>query len=314
MLTFLARRLFATIPVIGLVAIFVFLILRLTPGDPAAVIAGDYANDQQIAEIREKLGLNEPLLQQFFIWIGRAIQGDFGESFFFKRTVAELIEQRLEPTLALALVTLVIAVVIAVPLGVVAAYRHGTWIDRLTMGFSVMGFSVPVFVIGYVLIYFFAVKWRLLPVQGYARIGDGFLPFIERLILPAVTLSVIYIALIARITRASVLEVLGEDYIRTARAKGVPQLSVVWRHGLRNALIPVVTVVGLYLGILIGNSVLTEIVFTRPGLGKLIVGALGQRDYTMLQGLMVVYTFIIVLVNLLTDLTYGLIDPRVKVQ
>jgi peptide/nickel transport system permease protein len=311
-LTFIARRLFATIPVIGLVAIFVFLILRLTPGDPAAVIAGDYASGQQIEEIREKLGLNQPLVQQFFIWTGRAIQGDFGESFFFKRTVAELIQQRLEPTLALALVTLFIAVVIAVPLGVVAAYRHGTWIDRLTMGFSVMGFSVPVFVIGYVLIYFFAVQWKLLPVQGYSRISEGFLPFIERLILPAVTLSVIYIALIARITRASVLEVLGEDYIRTARAKGLEERKVLIRHALRNAAVPIVTVIGIGIALLIGGVVVTESVYAIPGLGTLTVAAVLGRDYPTIQAVILMFSFVYVMINLAIDVAYTLFDPRIR--
>jgi len=311
-LTFIARRLFATIPVIGMVAIFVFLMLRLTPGDPAAVIAGDYASEAQIAEIREKLGLSKPLVEQFFIWSGRAIQGDFGESFFFKRTVAELIQQRLEPTLALATVTLFIAILVAVPLGVVAAYRHGTWIDRLTMGFSVMGFSVPVFVIGYVLIYFFAVQWRLLPVQGYTRIGEGFLPFIERLILPAITLSVIYIALIARITRASVLEVLGEDYIRTARAKGLEERTVLIRHALRNAAVPIVTVIGIGIALLIGGVVVTESVYAIPGLGRLTVDAVLGRDYPTIQAVILMFSFVYVMINLVIDIAYTLFDPRIR--
>ena len=312
MLTFIARRLFATIPVIGMVAIFVFLMLRLTPGDPAAVIAGDYASEAQIAEIREKLGLSKPLVEQFFIWSGRALQGDFGESFFFKRTVAELIQQRLEPTLALALVTLFIAVIVAVPLGVVAAYRHGTWIDRLTMGFSVMGFSVPVFVIGYVLIYFFAVQWKLLPVQGYTRISEGFLPFIERLILPAITLSVIYIALIARITRASVLEVLGEDYIRTARAKGLEERKVLIRHALRNAAVPIVTVIGIGIALLIGGVVVTESVYAIPGLGRLTVDAVLGRDYPTIQAVILMFSFVYVMINLVIDIAYTLFDPRIR--
>jgi len=311
-LTFIARRLFATIPVIGMVAIFVFLMLRLTPGDPAAVIAGDYASEAQIAEIREKLGLSKPLVEQFFIWAGRAMQGDFGESFFFKRTVAELIQQRLEPTLALALVTLFIAVIVAVPLGVVAAYRHGTWIDRATMGFSVMGFSVPVFVIGYVLIYIFAVQLRWLPVQGYTRISEGFLPFIERLILPAVTLSVIYIALIARITRASVLEVLGEDYIRTARAKGLEERKVLIRHALRNAAVPIVTVIGIGIALLIGGVVVTESVYAIPGLGRLTVDAVLGRDYPTIQAVILMFSFVYVMINLVIDIAYTLFDPRIR--
>jgi peptide/nickel transport system permease protein len=311
-LGFVARRLLATIPVIGMVAIFVFLMLRLTPGDPAAVIAGDYANDAQIAEIREKLGLDQPLVQQFFIWAGRAVQGDFGQSFFFKKSVSDLILQRLEPTVALAVVTLILAIVIAVPLGVVAAYRHGTWIDRLTMGFSVMGFSVPVFVIGYLLIYIFAVKLGWLPVQGYTRIGEGFFPFIERLILPAVTLSVIYIALIARITRASVLEVLGEDYIRTARAKGLEERQVLIRHALRNAAVPIVTVIGIGIALLIGGVVVTESVYSIPGLGRLTVDAVLGRDYPTIQAVILMFSFVYVMINLLIDIAYTLFDPRIR--
>jgi len=311
-LGFIARRLLATIPVIGMVAVFVFLMLRLTPGDPAAVIAGDYASDAQIAEIRDKLGLNQPLVQQFFIWAGNALQGDFGQSFFFKKSVSDLIQQRLEPTVALAVVTLIIAILVAVPLGVIAAYRHGTWIDRLTMGFSVMGFSVPVFVIGYLLIYIFSIKLAWLPVQGYTRIAEGFFPFIERLILPAITLSVIYIALIARITRASVLEVLGEDYIRTARAKGLTERRVLVRHALRNAAVPIVTVIGIGIALLIGGVVVTESVYSIPGLGRLTVDAVLGRDYPTIQAVILMFSFVYVLINLLIDIAYTLFDPRIR--
>src|SRR3712207_3859506 len=242
MLSYILRRLAATVPVMLIVAVLVFLMLRLTPGDPAAIIAGDNANTEQVALIRSRLGLDRPIWSQFVLWLGNVLTGDFGESFFFKKTVAELILGRLEPTLALALCTIVIAVAVAVPLGVLAAYRQGTWIDRIVMGFSVMGFSVPVFVIGYALIYLFAIKLNWLPVQGYQPIAQGFGGFLQRMILPSVTLSVIYIALIARMTRASVLEVLGEDYIRTARAKGQVEIKILFRHALKNAAVPIVTV------------------------------------------------------------------------
>jgi peptide/nickel transport system permease protein len=312
MLGFVARRLLATIPVIGVVAIFVFIMLRLSPIDPAAIIAGEYANAQQVAEIREKLGLSQPLFSQFFIWIGKILQGDFGESFFFKKTVAQLILQRMEPTLALTVVTLIIAVAVAVPMGVLAAYRQGSWIDRLVMGFSVLGFSVPVFVFGYLLIYVFALQLGWFPVQGYRYLAQGFLPFIERLILPAVTLSVIYIALIARITRASVLEVLGEDYIRTARAKGVPESLVLRRHALRNAAVPIVTVIGLGLALLIGGVVVTESVYSIPGLGRLTVDAVLGRDFPTIQAVILLFSVIYVLINLLIDIAYTLFDPRIR--
>src|SRR5919112_6203755 len=245
MLFYILRRLAATVPVMLIVAVLVFSMLRLTPGDPAAIIAGDNANAAQIAEIRTRLGLDQPILQQFAIWLGAMLRGDFGESFFFKKTVAELILGRLEPTLALSLCTIAIAVAVAVPLGVLAAYKQGTLIDRVVMGFSVLGFSVPVFVIGYSLIYLFAIKLNWLPVQGYQPIAQGLGGFLQRMILPSVTLSVIYIALIARMTRASVVEVLGEDYIRTARAKGQVERVILFRHALRNAAVPIVTVSGI---------------------------------------------------------------------
>jgi peptide/nickel transport system permease protein len=311
-LGFISRRLVATIPVLVVVAIVVFLMLRLAPGDPAAVIAGDTANDQQIAEIRSKLGLDKPIVQQFAIWAGRTLSGDFGESFFFKKSVAELIVQRVEPTLMLATATLILAILIAVPLGVIAAARHGGWIDRAVMGFSVLGFSVPVFVVGYVLIYIFAVKLNLLPVQGYRRIGDGFGEFIVRLILPAITLSVIFIALIARMTRASVVEILGEDYIRTARAKGLSGHVILIRHALRNAAVPIVTVIGNGIALLIGGVVVTESVYNIPGLGRLTVDAVLARDFPVIQAIILLLSFVYVMINMLIDIAYSFFDPRIR--
>ncbi len=312
MLGFVCRRVLATIPVLAMVAIFVFLMLRLTPGDPAAIIAGDNANSQQIAEISARLGLDRPILEQFVIWVGKLLQGDLGESFFFKAKVTELIGQRVGPTLALATVTIIITVLVAVPLGVVAAYKHGSWIDRLVMGFSVLGFSVPVFVFGYVLIWLFAIEIKLFPVQGYRSIADGFWPFLYRLILPGITLSVIYIALIARITRASVLDVLGEDYIRTAYAKGLTNRVVLMRHALRNAAVPIITVIGIGIALLIGGVVVTESVFNIPGLGRLTVDAVLGQDYPTIQAVILLFSFVYVLINLLIDLSYTLLDPRIR--
>jgi peptide/nickel transport system permease protein len=312
MLSYILRRLAATIPVMFIVAIFVFLMLRLTPGDPAAIIAGDNANAEQVALIRSRLGLDQPILSQFLIWLGNILRGDFGESFFFKKTVAELILGRLEPTLALSLCTITIAVVVAVPLGVLAAYKQGTWIDSIVMGFSVLGFSVPVFVIGYLLIYIFAIKLNWLPVQGYQPISAGFGGFLQRLILPSVTLSVIYIALIARMTRASVLEVLGEDYIRTARAKGQVEVKVLFGHALKNAAVPIITVIGLGIALLIGGVVVTESVFSIPGLGRLTVDAVLARDYPTIQAVILLFSFVYVLINLAVDLVYTLFDPRIR--
>ena len=312
MYSFLMRRLAATIPVLGMVALFVFLMLRMTPGDPAAVLAGDNGTPQQIAEIRETLGLDQPIPVQLGIWFGDLLQGDLGQSYFFKKDVTELILLRVEPTVALAITTLVITVLIAVPIGVIAAYRHGTWLDRCVMGFSVLGFSVPVFVVGYILIYLFAMQFKMFPVQGYKELADGFFPFIHRLILPSITLSVIYIALIARITRASVLEVLGEDYIRTAHAKGLPNRVVLLRHALRNAAVPIVTVIGIGVALLISGVVVTESVYNIPGLGRLTVDAVLGRDYPTIQAVILVFSGVYVLINLLIDLTYSFLDPRIR--
>lgn len=309
---YLLRRVFSTVPVLAIVAVFVFLMLRLTPSDPAAIIAGDYASTEQIEGIRERLGLNEPILKQFAIWITGVLQGDFGESFFYKKQVAELITERLEPTLSLSLVTIFLVLVVAVPIGVIAAHNHGTWIDRLVMGFSVLGFSVPVFVVGYILIYIFAITLDWLPVQGYQRISEGVGGWLLRLILPAMTLSVVFIAFIARMTRTSVLEVLNEDYIRTARAKGQTEIKVLVRHALANAAVPILTIIGLTVAILIGGVVVTESVFTLPGLGLLTVDAVLARDYPTIQAVILLFSFAYVLINLLVDVAYTFLDPRIR--
>ncbi len=311
MLSYIARRILATIPVVSVVAVFAFLLLRIG-GDPAAIIAGDSATTQQVAEIRVRLGLERPIVEQFVIWIGRVVRGDFGESFFFKKQVVELIRERIEPTAALAVCTLILAVLIAVPLGVLAAAKRGTWIDRGVMGFSVLGFSVPVFVIGYALIYLFAIELAWLPVQGYQRLAEGFWGFLERLILPSVTLAVIYVALIARITRTSVLEVMGTDHVRTARAKGLGEGAVLLRHVLRNAAVPIVTVIGLGVALLIGGVVVTESVYGIPGLGRLTVDAVLARDYPTVQAVILLFSVAYVLINLLVDLTYTFLDPRIR--
>lgn len=312
MFPFIARRLAATIPVLAIVAVLVFLLLRLTPGDPAAILAGDAANVEQIAKIRATLGLDRSIPVQFGIWLGQMLSGDLGESFYFKMKVTTLISQRLEPTLALATVTIILAVLVAVPLGVLAAWRFGGWLDRALMGFSVLGFSIPIFVLAYILIWFVSLKLGWLPVQGYRRIADGFVPFLRHLILPAITLSVIYIALIARVTRAAVLETLGEDYIRTARAKGLSESRVLVRHALANAAVPIATVIGLGVALLIGGVVVTESVYAIPGLGRLTVDAVLARDFPTIQGVILLFSFAYVVVNLLVDLSYVFFDPRIR--
>ena len=312
MLGYLIRRILAAIPVMGVVALVVFLLLRLTPGDPAAILAGDNASPEQLARIRASLGLNEPLYTQFFSWIGKLLHGDLGVSMISQVPVLQMISQRIEPTLSVAIATIVLSIVVAVPLGVIAAWKHGTWIDRFVMGLSVIGFSVPVFVIGYVLIQIFAIDLRWFPVQGFRTMARGFGPFFERLVLPTLTLSFIYIALIARMTRAAMLDVLGEDYVRTARAKGITESRVLLRHALRNAAVPVITVIGTGFALLISGVVVTESVFNLPGIGRLTVDAVLARDYPVIQGMILLTSGIYVAVNLLIDVAYTLLDPRIR--
>jgi peptide/nickel transport system permease protein len=312
MLAYLIRRLASTVVVMGVVGVFVFLLLHLSPGDPAAIIAGDNATPEQIAGIRRQLGLEDPLIIQFGRWAFAVLQGDLGVSIFSNTPVLQLIGERLEPTLSLALTTLIFAVVIAVTFGVLAAWKAGSLLDRALMAFSVLGFSVPVFVVGYLLIYLFAMQLRWLPVQGYSPIAEGILPWLRNLVLPTIALGMAYVALIARITRTSMLEVLAEDYIRTARAKGVATRPMLVKHALKNAGVPIVTVIGIGVALLIGGVVITETVFNIPGIGRLVVDAISKRDYPIIQGVILVFSGVYVLINLLVDLTYTLIDPRIR--
>jgi peptide/nickel transport system permease protein len=293
--------------------VLVFLMLRLTPGDPAAILAGDAASSEQIAEIRASLGLDRPLPVQFAIWIGNLARGELGQSYFYKMQVTQLIGQRLEPTMALATLTIFFAVIVSIPLGVLAAWRFGGWFDRALMGFSVLGFSVPVFVLAYILIWIVSLQLGWFPVQGYRRLADGLLPFLHHLILPALTLSVIYIALIARVTRASVLEALGEDYVRTARAKGLRERAVTLRHAARNAMIPTMIYLGLGFGGLLAGTVITETIFSWPGLGRYAFHATKTLDFPAIMSVTTVIAVIYVTVNLVVDVLQVLIDPRVRV-
>ncbi len=312
MLGYLLRRVLAAVPVMGVVALFVFLLLRLTPGDPAAILAGDNATQAQLERIRASLGLNEPLYVQFFTWIDKLLHGDLGVSLMSNVPVTTMIAQRIEPSISIALSTIILSIVIAVPLGVIAAWKHGTWIDRFVMALSVLGFSVPTFVIGYVLIQVFAIDLRWLPVQGFKSLSSGLGPFFQRLVLPTLTLSFIYVALIARMTRAAMLDVLGEDYVRTARAKGVGEAAVLLRHALRNAAVPVITVIGTGFALLISGVVVTESVFNLPGVGRLTVDAVLSRDYPVIQGMILLTSLVYVTINLLIDVAYTLLDPRIR--
>ncbi|CAN7424704.1 ABC transporter permease [Variovorax sp. LjRoot84] len=312
MLSFLAKRLLATLPVLLVVAIAVFMIVRLTPGDPAAVIGGNSATSEDLDRIREQLGLTRPLWTQFLLWGEGVLRGDLGFSFFLNKPVLTLIAQRMEPTLSLAGGTLLLVVAIALPLGTLAAWRMGGWLDKTVMAFSVAGFSVPVFVVGYLLIYVLALKLQWFPVQGYRRLAGGVGPWLQQLVLPCLTLAVTYVALLARVTRAAVSEALTEDYIRTARAKGITELQVLKHHALRNAAVPVVTVIGVSAALLLGGVVVTETVFAIPGLGQLTVDAVLNRDFPVLQGVVLFFALLYVLVNLLVDLSYLFLDPRIR--
>ena len=312
MTAYIIRRLLATIPVMVVVALFVFLLLHLTPGDPAAVIAGDDATPEAVDGIRTKLGLDQPIHVQFGIYAANLLRGDLGTSIFSNLPVLTLVKQRLEPSLVLAASTLVMAVLLAIPMGVLAAWKARTFIDRFVMGFSVLGFAVPVFLVGYLLIYVFAIELKWLPVQGYRPLSQGIDQTARSIILPALALSMAYMALIARMTRASMLDVLSQDYIRTAKAKGVATLIVLLRHALKNAAVPIITVIGIGLTLLISGVVITETVFNIPGLGRLTVDAILKRDYPIIQGLIILFAGAKVLVNLLIDISYVFFDPRIR--
>ena len=312
MVSYILRRILATLPVMGIVALFVFSLLYIAPGDPAVMIAGDQATPEDVERIRQGLGLDRPFLVQFGSWLWRILHGDLGTSIFTNLPVSSLIAQRIEPTLSLMVLTLVLTIVVAVPLGVLAAWKAGSWVDRTIMAFAVFAFSLPVFVVGYVLAFVFALEFEWLPVQGYTPLAEGFWPWLQNLILPAMALGCVYIALIARITRASMLEVLQQDYIRTARAKGLGQRGILFVHALKNAAVPIVTVIGIGIALLIGGAVVTESVFAIPGLGRLTIDAILRHDYPVIQGIVLLFSFLYVLVNLMVDVIYTLVDPRIR--
>ena len=312
MLAEVLRRLMATIPVMVVVAVAVFALLHVTPGDPAVIIAGDYASPDDVARIRAKLGLDRPFLSQVGIWLSQIVRGDLGTSIFSGLPVATLIKQRAGATVSLTIFAMLISVGVGVPLGIVAAWKKGSWIDRLVMVLAVSGFSMPVFWLGFLLVYVFAISFAWLPVQGYQPLASGLWPFLRHLILPALTLSVIYMALVARMTRASMLSVLSEDYIRTAFAKGLPPGRVLVRHALKNASLPVVTIIGIGFALLIGGAVVTESVFALPGLGRLTVDAIVRRDYPVIQGVLLLVSGVYVMINLVIDMLYVFLDPRIR--
>ncbi|SEB44681.1 ABC transporter permease [Nitratireductor aquibiodomus] len=312
MFSYVIKRAVATLPVMAMVAVVVFAMLRLTPGDPAAILAGDDASGAQLEAIRRSMGLDQPIMVQLYVWMKQLAQGDLGVSLLSGTPVLEMIGGRIGPTLSLAVLTILLTIVVAIPMGVVAARNPGGLLDRTVMTFSVLGFSIPTFVIGYLLIYAMALKLGWFPVQGYSSVDKGLWPFFQRLVLPTLALSGIYIALVARMTRSSVIDVMGEDFIRTARAKGAKETSVLLRHALRNAAVPIVTVIGIGVASLITGVVVTESVFNLPGLGRLVVEAVLARDYPVIQGLILLFSFTYVLINLAVDILYTVFDPRIR--
>jgi peptide/nickel transport system permease protein len=312
MLGYTVRRLLTAVPVMGVVALVVFSLLYLTPGDPAQVLAGDNATPEEIAKIRAALGLDEDAPLRFARWLWHIVQGDLGVSIFSGEPVTHMIGQRLQPTFSLLLLAVIISVGAGVPFGVAAAARPGSWHDRALTVFTTLGFSLPAFIAGYGLAFVFATTLKWLPVQGFMPLSEGPALWLRNLILPAVTLSLVYAAIIARVTRASMLEVLSEDYIRTARAKGVAPRGILFRHALKNAAVPVITIIGIGVATLIGSAVITENVFAIPGVGRLTVDAILHRDYPVIQGVVLMLSAAYVLVNVAVDLSYTLLDPRIR--
>jgi len=309
---YIIRRMIATIPVVMVVMLFTFTLLRIAPGDPAALIAGVEATEEQIEAIRDSLGLNRPIHLQLFIFFRDSLIGDFGNSITSGKPVLELVIKRLVPTLSLAFLSEAFAVLLAVPMGVIAAWRANTWIDRSVMAFSTIGFSIPLFFLGFLMIILFGVKLHWFPVAGYVAPTEDFSRFLHRLIMPAFATGIVVMALIARMTRASMLEILREDYIRTARAKGLAEKMVLIRHALKNAALPIITVIGLGVAGLMSGLVVTESVFAIPGVGRLVVDAMVRRDYPVIQGAIVLISTTYVIVNLLVDLSYAYFDPRIR--
>ena len=309
---YIIRRVLATIPVLVVVALVVFALIRFAPGDPAAIIAGQESTQEEVEGIRRQLGLDRPLPVQLGIWFRDILQGDLGQSILSKHEVSELIVQRVVPTLSLAVLTEIFALVVAIPIGVLAAWKANSWIDRVVMVFATLGFSVPVFWLGFILIFFFAIKLPLFPAAGYIAPSEDFISYLHRLALPSLATGVIIMALIARMTRATVLETLREDYVRTARSKGLSENRVLIRHALRNAALPIITVIGLGIAALLSGLVVTESVFGIPGLGRLLLNAIVSRDYPIIQGTILVISVVYVIINLLVDISYAFFDPRVR--
>ncbi|SEC44651.1 ABC transporter permease [Paenibacillus sp. GP183] len=314
MKAYILQRILSLIPVLLTVAFVVFFIIHLTPGDPAAVILGSDANPGDIEKLREKLGLNLPLYEQFFVWFIGLFRGDLGTSVFIKQPVLKIFMDHLGPTLSLSILAQGISILIAIPMGIIAAKKRGTIVDQSIMVFSLLGIAIPSFLLALLFAMLFAVKLHWFPVAGYKPLNAGLVNHLKYLILPAVSLGLIQSAIIARMTRASMLDILNLNYIKTARAKGVKEILITYKHALRNAFIPILTVLGQTFGMLVAGSIITETIFNIPGLGQLIITSITQRDYQVLQGTVLLIALAYVLINLIVDLLYGVVDPRVRVS
>lgn len=314
MKTYLLKRLISVIPVLFIVSTIVFLILHFTPGDPAIVILGEEAGQQEVEDLREQLGLNRPIYEQYASWIVNALQGDLGESYFMNETVIEAILSHLGPTISLGILAEIIALILAIPLGILAARRKGTMTDQSVMAFSLLGMSIPNFLLSLFLILIFSVTLRWLPVAGYQPLSAGLWEHVKFLLLPAFALGTAHAALIARMTRSAMLEVLNANYIKTARAKGVKERVVIYKHALRNAFLPILTVAGQSFLSLMGGTAIVETIFSIPGIGQLIVNAVMRRDYAVVQGAVLYVTFAFVFINLAIDMLYGIVNPQVRLD
>ena len=313
MFEYVVRRLTVSVFTLLIVSLVIFGIVHFTPGDPARIMAGDVASTTDVERIRQQLGLDRPIIVQYGSWLGQLVRGDLGRSLFLQRPVAQAIWERAEPTFLLTVFALGLAVVLGVPAGIVAAMKRGSLADQGLAVVALMGLCIPNFWLGMMLILVFAVGFGVLPSGGYVPVAEGsLLNSLRYLLLPIVTLGFSEAALISRITRASMLDVLGQDYVRSARSKGLGEMSVVGKHAFRNALVPILTVVGLALGVLLGGAVVTETVFTIPGVGRLVVSSIARRDYPVIQGVVLVIATIYVIVNLLIDLSYTVADPRIR--
>ncbi|GIN61217.1 ABC di/oligopeptide transporter inner membrane subunit [Robertmurraya siralis] len=314
MLSYLFKRIYSLIPVLFVVSVAIFLIVHITPGDPAAIILGMEATEEQIASLNEEMGLNEPIVKQYLLWVGGVLQGDFGQSYFMKEPVLDSILSHLGPTISLAILAEIVALIIAIPIGIFAAYRRGSFTDHTLMVATLLGMAVPSFLLGLLLMLSFGVYLQWLPIAGYKPLTEGLWTHLRYLILPALSLGAIQAALVARMTRSSMLEVLNKNYVKTARSKGVKEHKVITKHALRNAFLPILTVIGQSFGTLVTGAVVVETIFNLPGLGQLIINSIERRDFAVIQGVVLFVTLIYVFINLIVDLLYGVIDPRVRLE